>query len=133
MPTVEWFNRPVIHVASVETSIRFYVDKLGFTLDWHFREPHITVCEVWRSKCQLILCEHFPEKIGKSLQFISLNVEPFNRDDEIAAVDALRAEFESRGVTVREGRWGHRVLVIDDPDGNQIFVPYPNEPEPPPT
>ena len=47
--------------------------------------------------------------------------------------DETRAEFESRGVTVREGRWGHRVLVIDDPDGNQIFVPYPNEPEPPPT
>ena len=104
MPTVEWFNRPVIHVASVETSIRFYVDKLGFTLDWHFREPHITVCEVWRSKCQLILCEHFPEKIGKSLQFISLNVEPFNRDDEIAAVDALKKKYAAKEAQIEEQR-----------------------------
>ena len=39
---------------------------------------------------------------------------------------------EGRGVTVKEGRWGYRVLVIDDLDGNQIFVPYPNEPGQPP-
>jgi hypothetical protein len=48
---------------------------------------------------------------------------------EVAAVDALRAELESRGVPVKDGRWGYRLLVVDDPDGNQLYFPYPNKPE----
>lgn len=128
--SVEWFGRPVINVKNVEASIRFYVDKLGFQLDWRFGDP-IEVCEVWRGKCQLILCEHFQDKVGKSLQFLAFDAG--SRDAEITAVDAYRAEIEGRGVTVKEGRWGYRVLVIDDLDGNQIFVPYPNEPGEPPS
>jgi len=29
---------------------------------------------------------------------------------------------------VKEDSWGYRLLVIDDPDGNQLFFNYPNEP-----
>jgi hypothetical protein len=42
-------------------------------------------------------------------------------------LDALRAELEAKGVTVKEGSWGYRLLVVDDPDGNQLFFNYPNE------
>jgi hypothetical protein len=28
----DWFARPVLHVSSVEASLRFYVDRLGFTV-----------------------------------------------------------------------------------------------------
>ncbi len=42
-------------------------------------------------------------------------------------VDALRAELEAKGVPVKEGSWGYRLLVVDDPDGNQLFFNYPNE------
>ena len=38
------------------------------------------------------------------------------------------AEFEGRGVPVKDGRWGYRLLVVEDLDGNQLFFPYPNEP-----
>ena len=34
----DWFARPVLHVASVEASLRFYVDRLGFTVAWQFEE-----------------------------------------------------------------------------------------------
>jgi hypothetical protein len=27
----DWFARPVLHVSSVKASLRFYVDRLGFT------------------------------------------------------------------------------------------------------
>jgi catechol 2,3-dioxygenase-like lactoylglutathione lyase family enzyme len=27
----DWFARPVLHVTDVEASLRFYVDRLGFT------------------------------------------------------------------------------------------------------
>jgi hypothetical protein len=44
------------------------------------------------------------------------------------ALDALRAEFEARGAPVKDGRWGYRLLVVEDLDGNQLFFNYPNEP-----
>ena len=77
-----------------------------------------------RQGCALILTDTWPEKIGKGLIFISLNVEP---EQQIAALDALRAEFEARDVSVKDGSWGYRLLEVDDPDGNQLFFNYPNE------
>jgi hypothetical protein len=47
-------------------------------------------------------------------------------------VDALRAELETRGVAIKDGRWGYKLLVVEDLDGNQLFFPYPNEPQNPP-
>jgi len=29
---------------------------------------------------------------------------------------------------VKDGSWGYRLLVVDDPDGNQLFFNYPSEP-----
>ena len=60
--------------------------------------------------------------------FISLNVEPETYDAAVAALDALRAEFEGRGAPVRDGRWGYRLLVVEDLDGNELFFNYPNAP-----
>jgi uncharacterized glyoxalase superfamily protein PhnB len=82
---------------------------------------------VERQGCALILADTWPEKTGKGLTFISMNMEEQPLDAERAALDGLRVEFEARGVTVTEGFWGYRVLVIDDPDGNQLFFNYSNE------
>ena len=125
----EWFARPVLHVSSVEASLRFYVDQLGFTIPWQFEEKgQVFVAQVDRTGCALILAEQWPEKVGKGLMFISLNVEPETHEAAVAALDALRVELEGRGVPVKDGRWGYRLLVVEDLDGNQLFFNYPNEP-----
>ena len=122
----EWFARPVLHVTDVEASLRFYVDRLGFMSPWRYDEDgRAHVAQVDRQGCALILADTWPEKIGKGLIFISLNVE---LDMQVAALDALRAELEAKGVAVKEGSWGYRLLVVDDPDGNQLFFNYPNDP-----
>ena len=123
----EWFARPVLHVTDVEASVRFYVNRLGFTSPWRFDEDKTFVAQVERQGCALILSSQWPEKVGKGLMFISLNVEPPTREAAVAALDALRAELEAKGVLVKEGSWGYRLLVVDDPDGNQLFFNYPNE------
>jgi len=120
----DWFARPVLHVSDVEASLRFYIDRLGFTCPWRYQD---SVAQVDRQGCALILADTWPEKTGKGLMFISLNVEPPTRERAIAALDALRAELEAKGVSVREGSWGYRLLIVDDPDGNQLFFNYPNE------
>ena len=123
-----WFARAVLHVKDVEASLRFYVDRLGFTSPWRYDEDgRARVAQVDRQGCALILADTWPEKVGKGLMFISLNIEPATRETSTAAVDALRAELEARGVAVKEGSWGYRLLVVDDPDGNQLFFNYPNE------
>lgn len=35
---IEWFARPVLHVTDVAASLRFYVDRLGFTNPWRHEE-----------------------------------------------------------------------------------------------
>jgi catechol 2,3-dioxygenase-like lactoylglutathione lyase family enzyme len=130
----EWFARPVLHVTDVEVSLRFYVSRLGFTSPWRYDEDgRARVAQVDRQGCALILADTThnscirPEKVGKGLMFISLNVEPATREGAVAALDALRAELEAKGVPVKEGSWGYRLLVVDDPDGNQLFFNYPSE------
>jgi uncharacterized glyoxalase superfamily protein PhnB len=110
----------------VDASIRFYMDRLGFTSEWRYTEDgkgHIA--QVEGLGCTLILADTWPDKVGKGLMFISLNAE--NIASQVAGLDALRAELEAKGVTVKDGSWGYRLLVVDDLDGNQLFFNYPNE------
>ena len=124
----DWFARPVLHVADVEVSLRFYVDGLGFTSHWRYEDGgKVHVAQVDRQSCALILADTWPEKVGKGLMFISLNVEPQTPEAQAAALDALRAEFEGKGVPVKDGSWGYRLVVVDDPDGNQLFFNYPSD------
>ena len=127
----DWFARPVLHVTDVEASLRFYMDRLGFTSPWRYDEDgKASVAQVDRQGCALILADTWPEKVGKGLMFISLNVEPATREAATAALDALRAELEAKGAPVKDGSWGYRLLVVDDPDGNQLFFNYPSDTAP---
>jgi catechol 2,3-dioxygenase-like lactoylglutathione lyase family enzyme len=128
-PMTDWFARPILNVTDVEASLRFYIDQLGFTSPWRYDEDgRAHVAQVDRQGCALILADTWPEKIGNGLMFISLDVEPATREAAAAALDALRAELEAKGVPVKDGSWGYRLLVVDDPDGNQLLFNYPHEP-----
>lgn len=125
----DWFARPVLHVTDVAASLRFYVDRLGFASPWqHAEDGTPVVAQVDRQGCALILASQWPEKVGKGLVFISLDVAPDTHAAQVAALDALRAELAARGVAVKDGSWGYRLLVVDDLDGNQLYFNYPNAP-----
>lgn len=104
-----WFSRPVFHVADVAASVAFY-ERLGFTSPWRYENE---VAQVERDECAIILSSQWPDKRGKGMIFVSLG------EDQL--VDALKAEL---GIT-KEAEWGYRCLVIDDPDGNQLYFNYP--------
>src|ERR1700691_4418179 len=100
----DWFARPVLHVKDVEASLRFYVNRLGFTSPGRYDEDgRAHVAQVDRQGFALILAGTSPEKIGHGLMFISLNREPQTHEAAGAALDALRAELEAKGVPVKEG------------------------------
>jgi catechol 2,3-dioxygenase-like lactoylglutathione lyase family enzyme len=116
----QWFARAVLFVADIDRSVDFYVKQLGFTQSWRYEEEEKAyVAQVDRQGCDLILSSQWPDKVGKGLVFISL---------DIGVLDALRAELEGRGVNVMDGQWGYRLMVIADPDGNELYFPYPKSP-----
>jgi catechol 2,3-dioxygenase-like lactoylglutathione lyase family enzyme len=114
-----WYSRPVIFVADVERSIAFYTEKLGFVEANRYEENGVPlVAQVDREDCQMLLNSQQPEKIGHGRMFISVDLD---------ALEALREEFETRGAPVTDGWWGYDTMIILDPDGNELFFPYPND------
>jgi catechol 2,3-dioxygenase-like lactoylglutathione lyase family enzyme len=112
-----WYSRPVLFVDSVERAIAFYCDKLGFVEGQRYEEDGtLLLGEVFRGDCTLLLNCQQPEKTGRSRIFISLAP---------GLIDDLRVELETRGAPIRDGWWGYDTMIINDPDGNELFFPYP--------
>ncbi|WP_293989894.1 glyoxalase superfamily protein [Sphingomonas sp.] len=110
-----WYTRAIVPVADVQRSVDFYA-RLGFDEDWrHAEGDELLVAQVSRQGCELLLSCQWPKRNGQALTFISLD------DDEI---DGVREQFERAGIAVRDGHWGYRVMIVDDPDGNQLLFPY---------
>ena len=117
----DWFARPVLFVTDVTRSIDFYVNQLGFVLSWSYDEKgKVFVAQVERSTCALILSSQWPDKVGHGLIFISLEPD---------VLHALRSELESREVDVKDGWWGYKLMIVHDPDGNELYFNYPNAPD----
>lgn len=114
-----WYSRPVLFVSDVERSTRFYVDQLGFELAWrHAEDGELLVAQVDRNGCELILSSQWPENVGSGLIFISLD------PNDILVV---RRSFERQGVAVKDGSWGYRLMIVEDPDGNLLYFPIGEE------
>ena len=108
-----WYPRPVFFVADLARALHFYLDDLGFTKKWHERDGQGTVCQVDRSDCEIILCEHATRRTPARL-FIELTTD---------GLQALRHELSARRVPHSIERWGYDVVAVRDPDGNELFFP----------
>ena len=106
----KWYTRPVFFVSDVEAALRFYLGQLGFEKAWH----KDTVCQVNRGDCEIILCQDAARR-DRSRLFIELNRDGF---------DQLRREISERSVPSTKSWWGYDVILITDPDGNELLFPY---------
>jgi len=112
-----WYTRPVLFVADIGRSIRFYTEGLGFRKAWHEADGKGTVCQVERGGCEIILCEHDTRR-DKARLFVSLTGD---------AIAALRLEIIERSIPSKMSWWGYDVIQIDDPDGNELLFPVSSE------
>ena len=119
-----WYARPLLFVRDIGRSVDFYVNQLGFTKSWGYEEEGTEfVAQVEREGCDLILSTQWPDKVGTAIIFISLDLD---------VLHALRTELEGRHAPVTDGHWGYRLMVVRDPDGNELYFNYPHESEAPP-
>jgi uncharacterized glyoxalase superfamily protein PhnB len=113
-----WTSSTLFFVRDVDRAIGFYVDALGFTLNMRYEEEaQAKVAGVSRGDgCALLLTSQWPDKAGTAVLYTALDANEFA---------TLRADLEAKGTAFEEGFWGKPLMVVDDPDGNQLYFPVP--------
>lgn len=106
---------PIVRIFSVEKAKEFYVDFLGFTLDWEHRfEADLPLyAQVSRSGLTLHLSEHHGDASPGSTTFVP-----------VEDIDALHAELHAKAYAfarpgIEAEGWG-RVMQVTDPFGNRL-------------
>ncbi len=111
---------PVFRVADVKASITYYVEKLGFKLDWEFGGNFASVS---REKCTIFLCSGDQGNPG-AWTWIGV------RD-----VGALFEEFQAKGAKIRNApanfKWAYE-MQVEDLDGNVLRLGSDTKPDMPP-
>ena len=106
---------PTLRIRDYEKARTFYVDGLGFQVDFeHRREPGTPVfAQVSRDGMRLYLTEDEADCDGPGLVYVY-----------VPNVDAWQADLLARGVladaTPQDQPWGNRELQLTDPDGNRL-------------
>lgn len=99
---------PILRVASLEASLAYYVEALGFEVQWRV----VGFASVRRGKASLMLCE---DDQGHAGTWVWIGVED---------ADALQDELRARGAVIRHPPtnypWGSRELHVTDPDGHVL-------------
>jgi catechol 2,3-dioxygenase-like lactoylglutathione lyase family enzyme len=108
---------PTLRMTSYARSKKFYVDGLGFNIDWEHRfKPDFPVfMQVSRDGLAFFLTEHTGDcPVGGLVHLY------------VPDVDAWYAEFQAKGVPVKEppsqSLQGLRDMTIVDPDGNRLRI-----------
>lgn len=108
---------PTFRITDYGRSKAFYVDGLGFQIDWEHRfKPKFPVfMQVSRDGLAFFLTEHAGDcPMGALIHLYVLDV------------DAWFAEFRGKGVPVKEppneSLQGLRSMTIIDPDGNKLMI-----------
>ena len=107
---------PILRIFSVEKAKEFYVDYLGFAVDWEHRfEPELPVyMQVSRGSFALHLSEHHGDCTPGGTVFVDLHgLDEFHREITARPYRFLRPGIE-------EAPWGARVMTLTDPFGNRI-------------
>ena len=107
---------PILRIFDEAKAKEFYVDFLGFTVDWEHRfEPGLPLyMQVSRDACVLHLSEHF----GDGSPGAAMRIETTD-------LDALHAELRAKQYKharpgIEDMPWGTRDMTIKDPFNNRL-------------
>jgi catechol 2,3-dioxygenase-like lactoylglutathione lyase family enzyme len=117
--TESWEAGMVFFIADAGAAIDFYVDKLGFRLNWRHEEGGQThAAGLTRDGVSLLLHANQPERVGKGVLYFGFGAETF---------DGIRADLQAKGVALKAGWWGKQLLIVEDPSGNQLWFADPHD------
>lgn len=114
-----WDAGMVFFIGADGATVDFYVDKLGFTLNWrHDEDGRTYAAGVSRGNLSLLLHANNPERVGKGVLYFGFGPETFH---------GIRADLQAKGIPVKDGWWGTRLMIVEDPSGNQLWFAAPDD------
>ncbi len=99
---------PILRVANLAASLTYYVDVLGFAIDWHYPS---SIASVSRGRVSIFLCEGDQGHPG-AWAWIG-----------VSDADALHAEYQQLGAIIRVPPTNYPWALemhVEDPDGNVL-------------
>ncbi|MYM87554.1 VOC family protein [Rugamonas sp. FT82W] len=107
---------PILRSFNEAQTREFYVDFLGFTVDWEHRfEPGLPLyLQVSRDGCVLHLTEHF----GDCSPGGAMRIATDGLDEYHAQLTAKQYKHARPGIEAMP--WGSREMSIKDPAGNRL-------------
>lgn len=107
---------PILRIFDEAKAKEFYVDFLGFQVDWEHRfQPGMPLyCQISRDNCVLHLSEHH----GDGSPGAAMRIETNDLDKYQA--ELLGKEYRYAQPGIEEMPWGSRDMSISDPFGNRL-------------
>ena len=107
---------PILRIFDEAKAREFYLDYLGFTLDWEHRfEPGMPLyCQVSKDGCTLHLSEHHGDcSPGAAIRITTAGIDALH-----AALAEKQYKYARPGI--ESVPWGGREMSIKDPFGNRL-------------
>jgi uncharacterized glyoxalase superfamily protein PhnB len=112
---------PILRIFDEVKAKEFYVEFLGFTIDWEHRfEPGLPLyMQVTRDDCVLHLSEHYGDcSPGAAVRIETTDLDHFHRD-------LADKKYKYARPGIEEMPWGTREVSVKDPFGNRLTFSTP--------
>ncbi|WP_024616472.1 glyoxalase superfamily protein [Pseudomonas kilonensis] len=107
---------PILRIFDEAKALAFYVDFLGFTVDWQHRfgDDFPLYLQVSRGDCVLHLSEHHGDCTpGSALRIETDELEAFQQQ-------LLAKQYRYAHPQIQAMPWGSQDMAISDPFGNRL-------------
>jgi uncharacterized glyoxalase superfamily protein PhnB len=118
---------PILRIFSVEKAKEFYVEFLGFTIDWEHRfgDNFPLYAQISRSGVKLHLSEHHGDASPGSTVFVWMRgIADYHRE-----LKDKNYRYNKPGL--EDAPWDARVMEVNDPFGNKLRFSEPNKADDP--
>jgi uncharacterized glyoxalase superfamily protein PhnB len=107
---------PILRIFDEAKAREFYVDFLGFKVDWEhrFEQGFPLYMQVSREQCVLHLSEHHGDcNPGAAVRIASSDIDVFH-------VELLAKQYKYARAGIEDTPWGTREMSVTDPFGNRL-------------
>jgi catechol 2,3-dioxygenase-like lactoylglutathione lyase family enzyme len=118
---------PILRIFSEDKAREFYIDFLGFNLDWEHRfgENFPLYAQVSRANIKLHLSEHHGDASPGSTVFVWMRgIANYHRE-------LLAKNYKYNRPGLEEAAWDALSMQVSDPFGNKLRFSEPNQPDDP--
>lgn len=117
---------PILRIFDEEKAKEFYLDFLGFALDWEhrFEAQRPLYMQISKDRCILHLSEHHGDgSPGAAMRIDTNDLDTFQR--QLAA-----KQYRYARPTIEAMPWGSHDMSVTDPFGNRLTFTEPDNTQP---